>query len=179
MKKALLIIINFLLITTFCSCDSKLENNNSTKSLYIEATKNFPEEYEDYSVLNKYETDLNSDGVNDTVTLYTDAEKIDGEIYFNDGNTFSLIVADGSDGGCYELFNDYVQLGNVHFQVADYFKDGKALPVITVYESTGAVLKIMNFSFESEKGFLKEKIYDSSEKSDSGINLKYSTIPSM
>lgn len=199
MKRIFLLICSFVILVSLCACDgsgnravnneaagtsstdtSDTDTNNTeaeAEAVYISAVKSLPEEYEKFSVSNEYVTDMNYDGVDDKILLYTDAEpSVDG-FNKNDGNVWSLVVTDGADQQNYILFRDYVQLGNVYFQVADYFKDGKPVPKITFYESTGAGLRIMNFTYSGNKGFLMENIYDSSEKSESGINLKYSSIP--
>lgn len=177
MKKILLFIITVILLFSVCACDKAAEGNKTDNIAYIAAVDTLPKDYEDYTVSNEFVTDINSDGTDDKITLYTDAELSEEGLERNDGNTWALVVSDGATSKVYELFSEYVQLGSVYFQVADYFKDGKPVPTITLYVSTGAGLKIMNFVYENEKGFLTENIYDSSEKSESGINLKYSTIP--
>ena len=176
MKKVLLIFIASFVLISLCACE-KDNNDKSKDTVYIESLDEIPESSNNYTLSNEYVTDLNSDKVDDRIALYTDAEITEDGFSKNDGNNWKLMVFDGNDSKVYELFSDYVQLGNVYFQVADYFKEGKPIPTITFYESTGAVLKIFNFVYEENKGFLKETIYDSSKRSDNGINLKYSSIP--
>lgn len=204
-KKLFLLVLAVFFAFALCACDGADNANNSknesvnnlntdteenkdnesvqkedeleTENVYITSIDSLSADYENYSEANEYVTDLDLDGKDDKITLYTDAELTEDGYARDDGNKWALVVTDGAGGGYYELFNEYVQLGNVYFQVADYFKDGKPVPTITFYETTGAGLNIMNFTYESEKGFLKQIIYDSSKNSDSGINLKYSTIP--
>ena len=175
MKRVLLIIISAFLSISLCACSN--DNTEKINNQYITSLDRLPEDYKNYTASNEYVTDLNFDKVDDRIVLYTDAELTKDGFNKNDGNNWKLIVFDGNDSKVYELFSDYVQLGNVYFQVADYFKNGKPIPTITFFESTGAGLKIINFVYEESKGFLKEIIYDSSKRSDNGINLKYSSIP--
>ena len=176
MKKVLLIIIASFVLISLCACN-KNDIEKVKDTVYITPLNELPENYNNYTLSNEYITDLNFDKVDDRIALYTDAEITEDGLNKNDGNNWKLMFFDGVDSKVYELFSDYVQLGNVYFQVADYFKDGKPIPTITFFESTGASLKIINFVYEENKGFLKEIIYDSSKRSDNGINLKYSSIP--
>ena len=176
MKKKITLFFVFVFIFSLCAC-TKINDKEINDDLFIASMNALPEEYKNFHVSNEYLTDINCDGKDDKVLLYTDAELTKDGLNKNDGNNWSLVVCDSSGEQFYELFKDYVQLGNVYFQVADYFIENKAVPVITFFESTGAVLKIINYTFKEGKGFLKENIYDSSVKSRSGINLKYSTIP--
>ncbi len=183
-------VISFVLVLCFAfllfGCELKTNqtpqkgtvntSDNSAETVYIKATDKLPQKYNEFSVSDEYETDFNSDGAEDKVVLYTDADTSDEEYKKNDGNNWLLAVFDGADGKFYELFTDYVQIGNVYFQVSDYFKDEKPYPVITFYESTTSKLSVMNFYYSEGKGFVKEEIYDSSNKSDKGINLKYSSL---
>jgi len=176
MKRIIILFFVIVFIFSLCACTEN-DDNKMNNDVFITSMNTLPDEYINFHVSNEYLIDINCDGKDDKVILYTDAELTKDGLNKNDGNNWSLVVCDSSGKQFYELFKDYVQLGNVYFQVADYFIENKAVPVITFFESTGAGLKIMNFTFEEEKGFLKESIYDSSERSESGINLKYSSIP--
>lgn len=122
------------------------------------------------TVLNSFEVDLDGDGVNEKIELYTSAERDDdGEMMWDDGQLFLLMVSKGD--AIYPLLNEYVQLGQVHFNV---WYDVENRPVINTMILTGAGFSMYNYTYDKEEGgFVMNEVYNSD-----GINLMFSSIPS-
>ncbi len=134
---------------------------------------------ESWTEVDKYSTDLDGDKKKETVALFVNAQKDgEGELQKNDGQEWVLRVE--ADGKYYTLFEEYVQNGNVYFEVSDYYVGNDAVPVITLVKSTGSEFKLMRYSFEKEKAvFAQETVYDSAAHSKDGINRRYSSIPAV
>ena len=161
-----------LLIMTSCT----LNNDKDVSLNLVEGVDKIPDEISMWSTVNEYYHDLDLNGYEEKITCYIDADKDTHGFLKNDGNNWAFVVEDTEKSKYFVLFNEYVQLGDVYFQVVDYFKEGKAIPKLILYKMTGADIVIKSFSYENSK-FLWEKIYDTSMISNSGINVKFSTIP--
>lgn len=164
------------------SDNQNIKNNETSKNekegLEILPLGNFlPEKLYAYTVASEYFCDLNGDEEDEKITLYTDAKKEDGELLLNDGNNWSFVVFDKKENLYYMLFDGYVQLGNINFQIADYFEDGKATTEILLYKMWASGIEILKFNAKDENKFYAETVYNSSSASDGGINMKYSSFP--
>ncbi len=111
---------------------------------------------EDYSVLDSYKFDLNEDGKEETIALYTTAQKdSNGKIMWDDGQIWVLAVH--GDNNDYELYNNYVQLGSIQFYI---FTADDTFHVTTV-ENTTAGLKLIDYVYNNaEDSFIPEIHYD-------------------
>ncbi|WP_353096158.1 hypothetical protein [Tissierella praeacuta] len=68
------------------------------------------------TLLDSYTIDFDKDGTDETISIYTTAQKDEkGNIAWDDGQNWTLLVEDTDKD--YILFNDYVQLGNIQFYV--------------------------------------------------------------
>lgn len=103
-----------------------------------------------------------------TLTLYTSAQKADGEIIWDDGQKWIVEVTDGN-GGYFTLYDQYVNNGSVYYDVAQ--KENGA-NVINVYTFTGSGTTIKQYT-PDEEGFSEKVIYDSG-----AWNRLHSTVPS-
>lgn len=199
MKKVFICFVLILSAVFFVSCEKNssqdLNNNYKTSESQSDGGKNnaeedkklqkseisscgnsLPEKLFAYTPVNEYFCDLNGDGEKEKIVLYTDAQKNDGELALNDGNNWSLVVFDQKNNLYYHLFDEYVQLGNVYFQVADFIKKENDEPTILLYKMSGSGIEIFKYTANAENDFCKEVIYDTSKESDGGINLKYSSV---
>jgi hypothetical protein len=71
---------------------------------------------EDLTLLERIYDDVDSDGKNESIELFTSAKKGPDElIEWDDGQRWLLLVKDG--GKKFPLFDDYVQLGQLQFWV--------------------------------------------------------------
>lgn len=156
---------------------SSAENNEKTEKIYLKTGD--VKEFNDWTQVSKYTGDVDGDGEDENVILKTSAQRSQsGEIEWNDGQNWALYVEDGTQS--YILFNEYVQLGNVYFEVSDYYMKDDTEPRINVFVSTGAGLKIKNIGFDKEKDcYFEETIYDTKDITDGGINKKFSSIPNL
>lgn len=111
---------------------------------------------EDYTLLDSYKFDINEDGTEETIGLYTTAQRDSkGEIMWDDGQIWILAVH-GKDKD-YELFNSYVQLGGIQFYV---FTADDTFHITTV-ENTTAGLKLTDYLYnKAENSFTPEIHYD-------------------
>ena len=180
MKKVALFLIFLLSLTFLVSCKNDVEDVLDNDEWYIKASENVPDYVNNYSVVNEFMSDTNNDGNEDIITLYIDAEQDDdGTFIKNDSNNWALSVFDEKNNKHYTLFNESVHVGDVYFQVADFFEKGSYESKILLYDISGSEIKILTYEFEDGKGFSLSTEYNSSEESDGGINLKFSTIPQL
>ena len=97
------------------------------------------------SLLDSYIIDFDNNGTDETISLYTAAEKDSkGEIMWDDGQNWKLLV-EGTDKD-YVLFDDYVQLGSIKFYV--YTSDDDFY--ITTIQAGTASLTITEYRFNKE-----------------------------
>ncbi len=183
MKKKIIFIL-CLIVLFLCSCQKNVNEqtdiieDESKNITYITANKGDIDFVSDFSILNQYETDVNGDGNEDEITLYINSNKdADGELIKNDNNEWILLVNDDFNDEYYTLFDKNIQVGDLYFQVVDFFeKDGPKTKIL-LYKVTGTEIEITSFEYEENKGFAAYKIYNTSDVSEKGINLKYSSIP--
>lgn len=119
-----------------------------------------------WSKIDECETDLNGDGNNEKIGLYTSAETDSGEILWNDSQKWVLEVK--LDGEYYILLNQNISNGRVYFDV-DELNDGTG--VITVYNVSAAGTSIKQYS-SSKTGFVEKTLYTAE-----AVNKKHSGIP--
>ena len=133
-----------------------IENNLHIKDLVLNGLKKEPIDngeplseilptnkinVDNLTLLDSYNFDFDEDGTDETIAIYTAAQKdSNGNIAWDDGQNWLLVVQDEDKD--YELFNNYVQLGNINFYVYtqddDYYistlQTGTAGLTMTQYE---------------------------------------------
>lgn len=187
MKKIFYLLVCVMLAVGVSACRSTGEGTQSAEPeskteekaevSYISKSDTAPD-YLSYSVVGEYEGSILSDSSDDSVSLYVDAEYDDeNRLVKNDMNRWVLSVRSGDTGEYYTLFDEKVSLGDVYFQLADFFEEGTPYSKIILYKNSSAELLVRSYRFEEGKGFAEENLYNSSEVSDSGVNLRFSTIP--
>ena len=155
-----------------------MQEKSGSKDVEIEPFGNaLPEKLYGYTAVNEYLCDLNGDGSDEKITLYSDAQKDGDELMLNDGNNWTFTVFDTKNSLYFVLFDEYVQLGNVYFQVADYYENGKTVPSLLLYKISGAEIEILKYVSGGEKKYKQTGVYNTSSQSKGGINLKFSSIP--
>lgn len=120
-----------------------------------------------WSVVSKFSGDVTGDGEDDTVTLYTSAEKYGGEIVWDDGQNWIVEIADGN-GGYYTLVNQFVNNGNVYMTISENTNQEKIVSVICTSSSCFNVKQYRAIS----SGFVEEVACDNSHS-----NVVFSSIP--
>lgn len=107
------------------------------------------------TLLDSMIVDFDGDGVEETVELYTAAERYNGEIAWDDGQNWMLVVKDTDKD--YVLFHDYVQLGAIGFY--GYFVDEDFY--ITTMQSGTASLTLREYKFDkNEESFVSKVKFD-------------------
>lgn len=151
------------------------ENNEAAKKIEVKATV-LPDKIKNRTEVDRYSCDIDGDGDEEKVILLIDAEYgNDGRLIRNDGQEWFLYIDD--NGSSYVLLDEYVQNGDVNFDVADYYTAEGVVPQITVTVSTGSKLSITNYSYAANGMYAGEVLYDTGEVTDGGINRKYSSVP--
>jgi len=136
----------------------------------IAAVQADPRPGRNWTEVSKYEGDLDGDEIAETLQLLVGAERApDGEIMWDDGQPWLLLVTDGDN--YYPLLDEYVQLGSVYFTVAEP-AEGETVD-ITVLVSTGAGLRLSKTAYNAaEQGYREEPVYTAE-----GINLLHTSLP--
>lgn len=121
----------------------------------------------DLSLLDSYIMDFNEDGTDETISLYTAAERdANGDMAWDDGQNWTLVVG-GTDHD-YLLFNDYVQLGTIKFYV--YTSDDDFY--ITTIQTGTASLKLTEYRFDKEsKNFVSNVKFETT----GNVNMLHSS----
>ncbi|MDR7871108.1 MAG: hypothetical protein RIN55_09630 [Tissierellaceae bacterium] len=119
------------------------------------------------TLLDEYIFDFNSDGYEEIIAMYVAAERDDkGEIMWDDGQRW-VLVAHG-DNKDYVLYDDYVQLGSVQFNV---FTDDDEFYIVTKSVRT-ASLTICEYKYDKAKDvFIQSMPYDV----DGNVNMLHSS----
>lgn len=134
---------------------------------------------QNWTEVNRYNMDLNGDKKKETIALFVDTQK-DSEGHLLKGDRQNWVLRVEENGSYYTLFDEYVQNGNVYFEVSDYYIGDTVTPVITLVKSSGAEFKLIQYSYDKAKSvFFEEILYDSASHSKDGINQRYSSIPSV
>lgn len=137
--------------------EDKEENDKEEKEKHIAI---FPStdkiSTEGLTVLDSVDVDLNRDGDEETIELYTTAQRdSNGEILWDDGQKWFLIVKDEDKE--YVLFDEYVQLGVLDYWV---FKSKDYCYIVTL-QTGSAVYKLSEYFYTDEKdAFIKKEIYN-------------------
>lgn len=113
------------------------------------------------------EWDINSDGEDEVISLYTSAEKEGDEILWNDSQKWVLEVE--AKDGYYILLNQNISNGTAYFDV-DELNDGSY--AITLYISSSQGMSIKQYTY-SKTGFVETQPYQSNS-----VNNLHSGIPS-
>lgn len=109
-------------------------------------------DYSDLTLLDSMNIDFDEDGTEESIELYTVAERYNGEIAWDDGQNWILVVKDTDKD--YVLFEDYVQLGGISFYA--YFEDKNF--IITTIQSGTANLKLTEYRFDKNSNSFISRI---------------------
>ncbi len=171
--KKLCVLLTVLLLLTGCSTEVKsAPSSNSTVALPLppekkpeqtildsySAVKPLSAEHEydrDFSLYKESSYDVDKDSVLETIKLYVNAEKDkSGEIMFDDGQEWVLIVQDGEK--YYPVFEKtYVQLGTVDYKAFESYDENTFHILITVDQ--GAGIKIYDCAYDSNEDIFKRQ----------------------
>ena len=146
------------------------QDKKSEEKKVILAKSVDPSKEGSWTKLSEFTIDLDGDEKEETIGLYTSAERdAKGEIMWDDGQNWLLLVED--DNFYYPLFSRYVQLGSVYFTIAYHGEEKE--PTVTVLVSTGGGLTLTNYLYDSKsQGYLEKLDYDSGP-----INSMFTSFP--
>lgn len=113
------------------------------------------------------QVDANNGFDDGTLSLYTSAQKYDGEIIWDDSQKWVVEIAD-PDGGYYTLYDQLVSNGSVYYDIVKKDDGGS---VINVYTLTGAGTTIKQYS-KTSNGYEEKELYNSG-----AVNRVYSSMP--
>lgn len=119
-----------------------------------------------WSKIDSCKIDINGDGNDEEIGLYTSAETESGEVLWDDSQKWSLEVC--INGEYYILFNQSISNGRVYFDI-DELADGTN--AVTMYNVSSAGTLIKQFTY-SKTGFVEKLVYSSES-----VNKKHSGIP--
>lgn len=119
------------------------------------------------TLLDEYIIDFNSDGYDEKIAMYVAAERNDsGEIMWDDGQRWVLVVH--GDNKDYVLYDDYVQLGSIQFNV---FTANDEFNIVTKSVRT-ASLDVSQYKYnESNDSFIQTIPYSV----DGNVNMLHSS----
>jgi len=105
-----------------------------------------PVSTDDLTLLDEYIIDFNQDGFEERISMYVSAGRDEsGEIMWDDGQRWLLVVH--GDGKDFVLFDDYVQLGTIHFNVLTEEDDF----YITTISSRTANFAVTQYEYHKEQ----------------------------
>ncbi len=182
--KGILTFLMVVMLLSGCKNNVSIDDNrpingsDEQQNIEIKAQK-LPDKIAGFTEITSYTGDTDADGTDETVVLATSAERDEkGKLLWNDGQNWALYVKDSSVDGCYILLDEYVQTGNVYFEISDYYMKDGAKPFISVIVSTGAGFSVKNYSFSKEKStYEEETLFDTKNVTEGGINRRYTSIP--
>ena len=170
MKKIKLLFLFVLSVFLITGCMGDVSNK---ENIILPAA--LPEDAKGWTELSRYIGDVDGDGNDETVVLSTSAERDeDGEILWNDGQNWLLYVNDSDE--TYVLLNEFIQLGNVYFEVLDYYMEDGIEPCINVITTTGSGINLKNYKF-NDGGYKVSSLYDTTETTKAGVNRRFTSIP--
>ena len=120
-----------------------------------------------WTKVSEYETDFTEDGKPDKLTIYTSAEAADGEIMWDDGQSWIAEIED-AQGGYYTLMNSYVNNGCAYAQVSENEEHDKS---VTVIVTNGSGLSLKRYKYSSS-GFMESRLVN-----DEASNVLFSSVP--
>jgi len=111
---------------------------------------------EGLTLLDSTDVDLNGDGKDEIIELYTTAQRdSSGEVLWDDGQKWFLIVKDKNKE--YVLFDEYVQLGVLDYWI---FTSKDECYMVTL-QTGSAVFKLSEYSYVDQKdAFVKKDMYN-------------------
>ncbi len=140
------------------------------KSKIIKAITADPRTANYQTKLEQFSFNMDSDAAEESIELYTTASRgLDGDVLWDDGQKWLLVIADKNR--YYSLFDEYVQLGSVYFNVATIGED--QTPCIEVLVQHGCGRKIIDYVYDKKTdSYIENIIYETDDRNES-----YTSIP--
>ncbi len=179
MKKIITVMILAVCLLSGCSMYEIIQTNETHQPIEATITPNKPSATESAekqngkliksgakkdpacsTVVYEYEGDIDLDGEDDSIVSYTSAEKEDGEIVWDDGQSWNVIAT--INGRSYELYSGYINVGQVSFNV---YRDEQDEPVITLTKHATAEYSVKQYKLTAD-GLLETVVIE-----DTGVNM--------
>ncbi len=171
-RKILFILIIIVVLGISFGCSPKEQPTianpeNDMKEISIMPTDKISTE--GLALLDYYNFDIDGDGIEETISMYVDAEQDpNGKILLDDGQKWLFLVENKDKD--YVLFDDFVQLGTIKFYVYNIL-DEDAFYITTV-KSTTANLTITEYRFDKKtKSFISKVVYNTT----GNVNMLHSS----
>ena len=188
MKKTRLL-TSLLLCGTLCGCSGGLfepqppkesetpvptetaESAKKTKSIKIVSS---PKDVGKWEPMGKYTADVNDDGEDDIITLYTSAQRDNrGEMMWDDTQEWVLRVETAD--GVYDLYDERIH-GYAYLSVSDAYNKDKDQKLISLYISGNSFREVRDYMYDSDK-FTETVAYSTDDFAAEGISEIYTSIP--
>ncbi len=112
------------------------------------------------NLFSSYEVDMDKDGNNETIEVYSQGEISEaGEYLMDDGQQWTLVLRKGDE--IYPLFEkSYIQLGGLEYIVYVDYNDYENIHIIVTYKS-GAALIYYDCTYDEESGnIIRNEFYE-------------------
>lgn len=158
--KYIVLILSLILAIFLTGCkngNTENENNQIIDDNKKEVISSSPEEdFSQLTLLESFNYDYDFDGTEETINLYTSAQKnSDGEMMWDDGQIFKLIIND--DDKIFILIDEYVQLGRINYYV--YLEND--IFTITVISPRTASFTVTDYVFDKDtNSFLVNRLIE-------------------
>lgn len=162
-----------LMISLFgagCGPTKSTESITATDSVAIDG----------FTLLERTYADIDNDGANESVELYTSAEKMaDGRMGWDTGHQWVLLVRKGEE--IFPLFDDRLQYGEVQYWVVSFNNDNIESPKTTDLEtriyasiSTGYDFRLFDYYWDKQNhSYKKETIFNPPHQWNARHSNKY------
>ncbi len=125
--------------------------------------------------MGKYECDVLNNSKQQTITLYTSAQRDKkGDMMWDDTQEWLLKVE--TEDGEYDLYSERIH-GSAYMGVYDYYGDEDEEKVITLYIETNSGNRITNYVFNDEGNFEESVVYSDNDYATHGTSMLYTSIP--
>lgn len=163
----IIVLISFLSGCTPSEVELKNESTKKDDEV-VEFIEIYPEDkisIEDLTLLAEYSIDFDNDGFEDSISMYTEAQKDEsGNIAWDDGQNWLFVVH--SKDKDYVLYDDYVQLGSIDFYV---YNTDDGFFITTVSPRT-ASLELTRYRYDKDNDIF---IMDIPFREENNVNMLY------
>lgn len=113
---------------------------------------------------------MDADSEEESVELYTTADRgLDGHMLWDDGQKWLLMIRDKNR--YYSLFDEYVQLGSVYFNISTIGED--QIPCVEVLVQHGCGRKLIDYIYDKEKDiYIENVIYETDDRNENYTSLQ-------
>lgn len=175
--KKYIITVSVLSALLLCSCgdiqsdltndiqEEEVSQKNEAEKIRHEAQAEVDED--GFYKVNEYLYDLDYDGEEDRIELFTTAHVENGEVHEDDGQNWRVTVTTAD--GIFKIFDEYIQLGKVELDIGEFYND-EPEGVIIMTLTTGAGKSIRHYTF-SDGAFYEQQVYTTESFSEGGANI--------